>query len=126
MLNRSESNFLKTSAMVIGALILGALLGYQIPKNTPSAVATHGIENGSMMPSAMNSMTANLQGKSGDEFDKAFIQEMTLHHQGAVAMAELASTTTSRTELKELAQDIIAAQTSEITMMRGWLDEWFR
>ena len=36
----------------------------------------------------MNQMTESLKDKQGDEFDKAFIAEMIVHHQGAVDMAQ--------------------------------------
>src|SRR5687767_1377323 len=39
----------------------------------------------------MGSMTASLQDKSGDDYDKAFISSMILHHQSAVDMAKLSA-----------------------------------
>jgi uncharacterized protein (DUF305 family) len=64
--------------------------------------------------------------KTGDDFDKAFLDEMVVHHQGAIDMANLVLTTSKRPELLELARNIITAQTQEITMMNDWRNAWFK
>jgi uncharacterized protein (DUF305 family) len=50
---------------------------------------------------------------------------MISHHQGALAMAEMALEMSERAEIRTLAEAIIVAQTVEIEMMQGWLAEWF-
>ena len=72
------------------------------------------------MNSMMSGMMAGLNGKTGDEFDKAFLAEMIVHHQGAVVMAQAVLKNSKRPELIKLANDIISAQTGEITMMKSW------
>lgn len=76
------------------------------------------------MSHTMDSMNHALKGKTGDSFDKAFITEMIVHHDGAIEMAELALTSSNREELKDLANAIIEAQSSEITQMKQWLKDW--
>lgn len=78
------------------------------------------------MGSTMADMNAGLRGKTGDEFDNAFIDEMTIHHQGAIDMANLVLTTSKRPELIELARNIITAQSNEIEMMKEWREAWFK
>lgn len=78
------------------------------------------------MGSMMDSMSAALSGKTGDEFDKAFLDEMVVHHEGAVVMARQVLATSKRPELITLANDIIEAQTKEIGMMKGWRQAWFK
>ena len=77
------------------------------------------------MGDMMQSMNMNLEGKIGDEFDKAFLNEMITHHEGAVEMAKLVLTTSKRAELIKLANDIITAQTKEINMMQNWQNTWY-
>jgi uncharacterized protein (DUF305 family) len=72
----------------------------------------------------MDEMTQGLDGLTGDAFDKAFVEMMIVHHQGAVDMAELIPANAKHAELKKLGQDIIVAQTTEITMMKQWLKSW--
>jgi uncharacterized protein (DUF305 family) len=78
------------------------------------------------MGGAMDSMSMSLEGKTGDEFDRAFLDGMVVHHEGAVVMARQVLATSKRPELIKLAHDIIDAQTKEIGMMRGWRQAWFK
>jgi uncharacterized protein (DUF305 family) len=57
--------------------------------------------------------------------DKHFIEQMIPHHDGAIAMANLALQKAKRPEIKTLATAIIAAQTTEIQSMNGWYQDWF-
>lgn len=59
-----------------------------------------------------------------NEADVMFAQMMIPHHREAVEMAELASTRSAGAEVKELADNIKAAQQPEIDAMSGWLQEW--
>lgn len=72
----------------------------------------------------MNDMVSSLQGKTGDAFDQAFIEAMIEHHQGAIDMAELAKQNAKHNEIKQMADDIISAQTREIDQMRQWARDW--
>lgn len=58
------------------------------------------------------------------DFDRAFVENMIPHHQMAVMMASMLRNGTNRPEMKQLADDIITAQTEEIDQMRQWLSEW--
>lgn len=58
-------------------------------------------------------------------YDAQFLDGMTIHHQGAVAMAEQALTESQRPEIKQLAQNIIATQSSEIEQMASWRQQWY-
>ncbi|OGH17303.1 MAG: hypothetical protein A3C30_01725 [Candidatus Levybacteria bacterium RIFCSPHIGHO2_02_FULL_40_18] len=73
---------------------------------------------------SMDDMVNSLKGKTGDDFDKAFITGMIEHHQGAIDMANLARQYAGREEIKNLANDIVSAQTSEIEMMLEWQKAW--
>ncbi len=82
-------------------------------------------DNGMGMGNAMDDMMAGLQGKTGDDFDKAFLAEMIMHHQGAVQMAEAALQNAKHQEIKDMAKAIISAQTSEISQMQTWSKSWY-
>lgn len=73
----------------------------------------------------MTSMNADLEGKKGDDFDKAFLAEMIVHHQGAVQMAEQALTNAKHEEIRNLAFGIISAQNKEIGEMQAWQKSWY-
>lgn len=81
-------------------------------------------EDGAMMH-AMDEMMLGFRGKTGEEYEEAFLRGMIVHHIGAIEMAEELLKQTDRPELVKLANDIISAQNSEVDMMRGWLKDWF-
>ena len=62
--------------------------------------------------------------EKASDFDKEFLEEMIPHHQMAVMMATMLKNGTEKPEMKKLADEIIAAQNSEINQMRGWLKNW--
>jgi uncharacterized protein (DUF305 family) len=82
-------------------------------------------DDGGDMGDMMHDMMSGLEGKTGDEFDKAFLSEMIVHHEGAVDMANAVLANSKRPELLKLAKDIISAQTKEINMMKAWQKAWF-
>lgn len=73
---------------------------------------------------SMDDMMASMMEKTGDDFDRAFIESMIIHHQGAINMATVAKQQAKHDEVKTLAGDIIEAQTKEINMMRQWQVQW--
>ncbi len=112
----------------------GAQTG-QMMKSDGNQMNSHMMPNGEMMSNGtesmsmadmMQSMNAELQGKTGDAFDQAFLSEMIIHHEGAVEMAQLALTNAKHQEIKDLAKAIIAAQNKEIADMKGWMKAWYQ
>jgi uncharacterized protein (DUF305 family) len=77
------------------------------------------------MTNAMHAMMEGLANKTGDEFDKAFLAEMIIHHEGAITMANAALKNAQHQEIKSLATDIISAQTREINQMQQWQQAWY-
>ena len=59
------------------------------------------------------------------KFDKAFIDEMIPHHQGAIRQARIVLEDADDAELRELATAIVDAQSREIEQMNGWRERWY-
>lgn len=58
--------------------------------------------------------------------EQAFLEHMIPHHEEAVVSAQaVLEKGTSFRPLSELAEDIIAGQTVEITQMKGWYQDWY-
>lgn len=66
-----------------------------------------------------------LQAKSGEAQDIAFLEGMVAYHEGAISLAKAVVTETKRPEIKQEAEDIISTQTSEMILMREWLNKWY-
>lgn len=58
-------------------------------------------------------------------FDKAFIDAMVPHHQGAITMAKQLLQNGEQPALRKMATDIITAQTKEIAQMKEWREAWY-
>ena len=58
-------------------------------------------------------------------FDRAFIDAMVPHHQGAIAMAKELLAKGEQPALRQMADHIISAQTKEIAQMREWRKAWY-
>lgn len=58
-------------------------------------------------------------------FDRAFIDMMIPHHEGAVTMAKEELAKGKNPTLRGLAEDIVAAQEREIAQMRRWRGKWY-
>lgn len=116
-------NSTNTVSIVLLSLVGGFILGYlasavqkQEASGYISQIGMHG---------AMGSMMMGLQGRTGADLERAFLDEMIVHHQGAIEMAQTLLAGTNRPELIKLGNDIITAQTGEIEMMKRWRTEWF-
>lgn len=104
---------------------ISQMLSWQREWGYPPTSGDDMIDHSAMgMMGDMASMTALLEGKSGDEFDKIFIEQMILHHQSAIDMAGPGEKNAERQEIKELTREIISAQTGEIEHMKQWQIEW--
>lgn len=57
--------------------------------------------------------------------DRHFIVMMIPHHEGAIAMADLALERSQRPEIRTLAASIKETQTQEIEQMRAWYRQWY-
>jgi uncharacterized protein (DUF305 family) len=59
---------------------------------------------------------------AGENPDVAFLEQMSLHHNSAIDMAQSILLGSNRPELRELATNIIVTQTQEIAQYQTWLD----
>jgi uncharacterized protein (DUF305 family) len=98
--------------------LLYGLIGFFLGGLLVSFAATY-IETPQMHQSA-----EQLRGKTGDDFDKTFIEEMILHHEGAIEMAEAASKNAKHEEIKTLSKEMIASQSKEVNQMQAWQVKW--
>ena len=112
---------METKSLIFG--IIGFLLGGLVVSGAATQLDNKD-ETTASDTMTMSQMTDSLKGKTGDDFDQAFISGMIEHHQGAIDMAKLAQTSAKHDEIKKMANDIITAQSTEINMMQTWQTEW--
>jgi uncharacterized protein (DUF305 family) len=125
--------------LVVGLLIAGLVAGYSVNHGYNGMMSAMGIRSdvetniSNSMHSTIstsdtslstNDMMSGLSGQTGDNFDKVFLADMIVHHQGAIDMASAAKQHAKHDEIKTLADQIITAQTTEIAQMKAWQIQW--
>ena len=85
-----------------------------------------GMDHGARhMPGMMSeAQLRQLAATRNQDFDLAFVDLMTTHHQGAIEMATTELRDGSLSEVKRLAQQIVDAQQAEIDQFKVWQQEW--
>lgn len=73
-----------------------------------------------MMAGETDMMMAEMEAHESPE--RAFLEQMSLHHNSAMDMAQLALFRATHSELRELAKNIIVEQAQEIAQFQAWLD----
>lgn len=116
---------------IVGVVVIWFIATSAVNNNNTGMMGMMGIgqNRGNMMGSpgmgsSMNEMMESMEGKTGEDFDKAFMESMIIHHQGAIEMAQKARDMATHDEIKKMADDIISAQTSEIDMIKQWQKDW--
>ncbi len=109
-----------TSIVNTGNMRMMNMMGYRLADDEEIILPMEGMG----MESSMTDMMTSLEGRTGDEFDRNFLESMIVHHEGAIEMANLAVKSAKHTEIKTLANDIISAQTKEINQMKSWQQTW--
>lgn len=129
---KKESIMIGIIGLLVGVVITGFAAGQAVNNNNTGMMRMMGVETSKNEQSvatdhrtmSMADMNEQLEGLTGDEFDKAFVEMMIAHHEGAVDMAALIPSRAKHDEVKTLGEAIIAAQTKEIAEMKQWQNDW--
>lgn len=98
----------------IGGIVIGLILGMIVsPMMRGNPAPSNNISDSSAKTVGVSAL------------DRHFIEQMIPHHEGAIAMANLALEKAKRPEIKALAQAIVGAQESENQQMKSWYKDWF-
>ena len=106
---------------------MAAAWGVPAPSTDTTMAGGHDMSSmgSSASPSGMDMSKdmdmSQLEALSGTAFDKQFLTMMTEHHQSALPMAQAELSGGSNPQAKQLARDIVAAQTAEISQMQQML-----
>lgn len=95
----------KTVAISIAILAVGLVIGYVLAPQT--------LGRGPFMGGGVRGVDAH------------FIEQMIPHHEGAIAMAELALEKSADQRVRSLAQGIVDAQRDEVEQMQAWYQTWY-
>ncbi|MFB6848956.1 DUF305 domain-containing protein [Streptomyces sp. NPDC056373] len=119
---RAESKDVKRIAERIAAgqkPEIEAMKGWLKSYGKPLKAERH--EHTAMPGMATQAQLKKLRAADGQAFDHLFLTLMTTHHQGAITMATDVKGQGNNIRVEEMADEVIAQQTSEITRMRNML-----
>lgn len=109
-MNRTNVRFLRLAGGLLAGIVVLA--------------GCSGGSEGSTTGSSATSESSASETAEFNEADVTFAQQMIVHHQGAIEMAQLADGRAQDPRVLDLAGRIEAAQAPEIETMTGWLEDW--
>jgi len=129
------------AVLVLSALVL-AILGPSLwpgafwSSSSSGTIGSSMMSGGTMGPGMMSGGTISgmmgngmmgsvVRGDPSQPFDQRFLNQMIVHHEGAVMSAQMMVADSARPELRDLAQRIITAQQREIAQMQQWRNDWY-
>ncbi|MGW2047237.1 DUF305 domain-containing protein [Streptomyces sp. NPDC001858] len=122
--DRAESGDVERLALRISAAQkpeIEAMKGWLTAHGKKTTSEEHDHEHASMPGMATEAQLTKLRAAHGKAFDALFLTLMITHHEGALTMATDVKAQGNNVQVEEMADDVIAQQTSEITRMRGML-----
>ncbi|MGI5373523.1 DUF305 domain-containing protein [Streptomyces sp. CA-251387] len=123
--DRAESTKVKALAERIAAAQgpeITAMKGWlKNHRKAEKAGKSDGHEHASMPGMATEAQLGKLRAAQGKAFDQLFLTLMITHHEGAITMATEVKGQGNNIQVEEMADEVVAQQTSEITRMRDML-----
>src|ERR687885_847877 len=108
------------SGLIIGGGIVWAIATTSVNNDYRMVMRMMGMntarvqdKNAGHMGMSMNAMEMQLRDKTGDDFDRDFLDLMIAHHQGATSMVELAKQQAKHSEVKRMADNVASVQSKE-------------
>ncbi|MGW0558417.1 DUF305 domain-containing protein [Streptomyces sp. NPDC002926] len=98
---------------------MAAMQGWLKNNGGAKGKSGHDHGRGAMPGMATPAQLAQLRAAKGTAFDELFLKLMITHHQGALTMATEVLSDGNNVLVEEMANDVIAQQTSEINRMRS-------
>ena len=74
-------------------------------------------------PDAYKTMMRDLSSLNGASLDKVFLEDMVMHHMGAVMMAKSVQPYIEHQEMTNLTKEIVSTQTAEIQLMQRLISD---
>lgn len=117
---KKQQTYTIAALSVIGIIIAGLITAYFVTRSNTTP-PTNQRDTSSSDESATYKKYAALKGEA---YDKAFLADMIVHHDGALNMAEMANGAATDPNIKNLAANINATQGREIARMNELQEKW--
>ncbi len=113
---------MKNDSLVYGVIggVIGIIIGVFLASNAVNNNIT-----GMMRMMGMRSTNIQSDTMMSTNMDQHFIEQMIPHHEDAITMARFAQEKAKRPEIKNLANAIVDAQSTEIDDMKNRYEDWY-
>lgn len=119
---------IRRTITTVAALAVAGLLGAIVYAGTQATDRSETtMMNDARMGDMGSGMAATRMGTFSEEqpFDAQFLDQMSVHHVGAIASTTAMISDSSRPELRGLAEDIVTSQRAQLSQMRAWRRGWY-
>ncbi len=127
-----QTSIRRRAGVAVGAVALAGLLGGGVayaatqvtdpPGARPAGSTSAGRASTAMMAGGGMGMGRFTHAAP---FDAQFLDQMIVHHQGAIMSTQAMIADSSRPELHALARDIITSQRAQLKQMKTWRAQWY-
>lgn len=110
---------IKTVIVAVLALAIGVFFGSYYQKSR--------VEEPTISPEEASAIAQDrdLSLKTGEDFEKAYVEQMIARKYETIKIAEQGATKATRPELKQFSQDLIDSEGETIEKLENWLESWF-
>jgi len=122
----------RTIGVAAGALLAGALLlggaSVALARGMTAAPTGGMMGNGAgtgMMGGASGGGMMGNGSQATTPYDLRFMDDMIMHHEGAIMSARMMISQSAHPELRDLARRIIVGQQTQVDQMRAWIRQWY-
>jgi uncharacterized protein (DUF305 family) len=122
---------MKDIITIILVLIIGFFVGSYLDRHNINPLRSGEVKGTVEKLSTMNVkdavdfITGDIANKVGSEFDREYLKAMITTRQAEITMAQIASVTSTRKEIRDSAKEIVTKQTIELNQLKAWQKEWF-
>lgn len=114
---------------VIGVILAGAgLVAYAVNQSEVPTTSMVGMDHSKTPMSTDTSSESDTYKKytalQGEDYDKAFVANMIVHHESAMNMAEKSGPGAKHVEIQDLSMNIASSQGKEVNDMMEWQRLW--
>ena len=122
---KNQRTYIIAAVGIIAVIIAGVITAYFATRsNTTTPTNQHDMSKMGTSTSDESATYKKYAALKGEAYDKAFLADMIVHHDGALNMAEMANGAATDQNIKNLAANINATQGREIARMNELQEKW--
>lgn len=122
---KNQRTYIIAAVGIIGVIIAGVIVAYFATRSSaPTPTNQHDMSKMETSNDDESATYKKYAALKGEAYDKAFLADMIVHHDGALNMAEMANGAATDQNIKNLAANINATQGREIARMNELQEKW--